>query len=253
MKNLIIVLFALLVGCADGDDMSKSSWSQSGNLRTGEGVNGGISCQADLGEGHGDIYTVQFGIVLPPTTPPIIVRPEALVTLTVNGCDVVRRISVNDGTSISGTAEKFKAKLFDSLTAAMPGVLGLQYTANIQISKGVRPPVQQPPYLNPDTYTDAAGIVHPYIGTITIAAAATATVPIPVNAGIISTMVMVPPNTPAFASTPRVQQVSGAGILAEYDPTLYNFVPLFPGTDRLILLASVGDVTDFVVLFGVDG
>lgn len=238
---------AIFSGCK----MPKTGWAQSGTLVTGS-ESTAVSCQAEFGDGS--IYTVQFGVTTP--TVGMVIRPQADLIMTANGNDVRRRISIVNGSSFSGTSNVVKVIVRDRLTAAMPGILGLPYTVNIQISKGVRPATPNPPYLVPDVYIDGAGVVIPYVGVIPIpAVVGDVQIPVPENSGV--TSVLIKAITPIIPTPPlhltAIQESGGTG-LSEYDPRDYNFVPLWPSTERIrIQNRSAIDGFRTSILFGVDG
>lgn len=243
----LLVSSVIFSGCADiGEDMI-SGWAQSGIITTGSSK--GISCQANFREDS--IYTIQFSLIADKS---VIVRPEATISMNINGNDVRRRISVVNGTSFSGTSRTVSIHLYDTLTAGMPGVLGVNYVANIQISQGIRPSTSRPPVLIPDQYIDALGVTHPFIGEFLVPPAGTGVILVPDNSGVtsvqITAAIVVPPTGPiqVFA-----RQLSAAVSLTSYDPTLHDFVSIWPGTQQVSITNHSADLVGVSGLFGVDG
>jgi hypothetical protein len=114
-----------------------------------------------------DYYTVQFYIVPPnsqkvapaPPNPSDLFNSEALVTWSVEGNFVRRRITVGNGAVLSGTGQGVKVELYDALPAGLVlgGPPGPTYPASIQVARGTRPTNAAPPQLNGGTFDVAPG------------------------------------------------------------------------------------------------
>jgi hypothetical protein len=246
-----------------------TGWSSSGTLFTGVKGNE-VKLQAIFKDDPGN-YSVEFNVQLPavgngPTSTFIYAAPEALITWTVKGNTVTRRVSVGDGVTVSGMAEGVNISVFDNSTqnnlAAAGGQGAIAYTVSIQVVKGLRPNTQQPPTLvaldpRPGVFLGLYGII--------VQTGADVHVPIPQDAGVVSVFVT------AFSLAPvRGVPASGAGDVSQtYDVPFGNttlvyrisdasdqdtWTPVTPGSNAIVLQAfGVGQAITYTIMFGIDG
>lgn len=220
----------------------RTSWGQSGTLTPGN-QGQAVSMQATFEEFSN--YTVQFNLTGPDINPSstLIRKAEAVVTWSIAGLFVSRRVSCVNGISITGTAEAVSVKVVDAslLLDAYPRD---PYLVSIQATKGTRPSIQQPPTLDtPSVSLDAGPVVS---GDILI----------PQDAGAVSLFTTV---TAASALTPEQVTVlirnQGGIVLREYSPLVNtSWVPLPAGATKLRLRSGVlAPVTNWAMTFGIDG
>jgi len=221
--------------------------ARTGVLRTGD-FRTNITMQGDLQEAQ--THTVQFNVTNnPASNNPI--RTEAIITWFVGGNTVIRRVSVGDGTSVSGTGNSVHVQIVDrTVDAGFGAPNGVEYTVSVQVAKGVRAAIQQPPILVP---IPGAFIIPPLGGLNEIL------VPVPDDTGIISVLV----TAYAFGLTtiPNCSVSHNDGIVIQkiYNPTVYeDWIPLAPGATVIHLQnrypGAPGDPSIFFsVTFGIDG
>lgn len=183
-------------------------------------------------------YTIQFALE---TKANASVKCEATIQWSVEGNYVTRKVSVVNGLSITGVAQGTKVTVRD---ASVGGVDTQDYLVSFQVAPGARASNGQPPTYEP------AGLASSF-------APGTFDVDIPADAGVTSVFV----TAKSFSDTPipeeqvYVQMVDGAGnSLKVYDPRNYGWVPLAPGTTKLVYVnATAADTIQFFGVFGVDG
>jgi hypothetical protein len=227
--------------CEEETSMSspKRGWSQAGKLLTG--VEGAVSLQANFKDPGS--YTVQFGVVPPPIAAPAfgIFDCSAVVEWSVEGNTIRRRVSVGNGTSISGQGQAVAVRVSDQSSGAFGAN---EYTVSIQVAPGTRPSVNKPPTLRG------------YQTVVTVGGGATSVLDIPQDAGVISVetdvSVLVVGSLPVQA---LVLQVNGAGqILNQYDPTIVTgFVPVAPNATQVELVNLSANNYRLQFTFGIDG
>jgi len=219
----------------------KSAWSASKQLICNdEGIE--LSLQVQFQEtGY---YTVQFGIV-PPQEPSAFVFPfsaEAIISWSVEGNTIRRRVSVGNGVSISGGGQAVKVVVADR--TRFPDVNPHTYLASVSVTKGTRPSVNQPATL--ESLPQVTSVL----------AAGVLVIPVPQDAGAISAQVV--SSVLALAGLPVhliVFQKNAVGqILKAYDPSVETgFVPLAPNTTE-VEIDNIGAFTARVKLtWGIDG
>lgn len=194
--------------------------------------------------GHPDYgnYTCQFNLD-DPNTASVDVLSRAEIIWKVSGNDVRRVIDVSNGASITGTAEGVSISVFDASSNIL--VTPKPYTVSLQVVKGSRPSIQQPP-----TYTTPVGL--------NAGAGDIQTVAIPQNIGAVSVSVVVYPflaGTAIGAYDVRVAQISATGTLKKvYDPRQDQWVPLASGVTSIVIGSSLAAPQfDYQVTFGIDG
>lgn len=233
------------------------AWSQSQTLRVdGRELGGspGFVTQCSFWDPDDErqrpagMYTVQFNVdtsTINPLTGFSAVNAEAIVDFSAEGNTVRRRLSIVNGTSISGVADHVEVRVRDV---------------------SIRPPVEPPPLLDytvtvtiaPYTRADRAGVPC-YLAAgipIPVASGATVAVAIPGDAGATSLFVS---TASTGGGVPFIEQVRGAdGVtMASYDPRDIpsGFIPLFPGV-TFIRLGNTGpalSVVTYSLLLGIDG
>jgi hypothetical protein len=222
----------------------KSGWSGSDNIVAGSGSKYKIQAQfPKIGQ-----YTVQFGIGdLPPVTGDGQYKAQAEIIWSVKGNSVRRLVNCADGMSVSGTAEAVSITITDA--SNLDGAPSFRYVVSAQIAPGTRPSVQQPPVLE----TAARQLVD--IGS-------SLQVLVPKDAGVISVYTAVAGSSQGFsavapleAGSIRVGQLAGSASLKFYDPRDFQWVPLSPGTDKLLYTVAPGasQAVYFSTVWGIDG
>lgn len=253
MLKLILIISIFLLGCTtevisaeppeqDDNNMTQPfdlGWSQSGSCQAGESGRA-VTLQVEFPIPN--FYTIQFGVVNQDNNH---INPEALITWAVKGNTVSRRVSVGNGTSISGTGEAVHVRVSD---ARLPfGGGGPEYVVSILVTPGSRPSKEQPPILREGDEVTV------------LAAGAGADFDVPADAGVISVDVEAsfPGGTTVSPVDIRVREldVSGAVVLKEYNPFLQqDFVPIVPGTGMIRVTNQHASATaNITVIWGIDG
>jgi hypothetical protein len=227
-------------------------WSKSGSLKTFDTLAElSMQCNFPIAE----YYTVKFGVDQDPALP---VQPDvtADVVWSVEGNYVRRKLSIGNGTTISGTGQAVSVKVHDT---TLLGPTGQSYNVNVLVSPGVRPAKLAPPFLRA-VFTVPLG-ASPYL--VPVPAAGFVDIPIPPNCGIVSADVELVALTPALALSPTsitVEQINvtllPAGVYKFYYPLIeVGFVPIFPSATvlRVSNFNAVAPAMVVSVLFGVDG
>ncbi len=256
----ILSLIYLLGGCKNvyaGESTQESrmatmgrrgsgNWSKSGTLTTQSPDN---TVQLDQIMPEPDNYTVQFSVTPDPLityTDPI--RAIGTVLWKVDGLFLQRKVTIGNGISISGTAEAITAIITDD-TGSVGGANAFGYAASVQISKGTRASIQQPPTFIPKVPSVQTAIVN--TGTLDIA--------VPSNAGAISYMTLASPSAPGAAViaggiTCAQQLVVGGTNAFISDPILdRGWIPLSPNVTNLRITNKSGVAVNVSVIFGIDG
>lgn len=221
----------------------KKAWSASGDLVTGN-TQRAVTLQTPTFE-EPDYYTLQFNLFRPANAAPTEkVAAEAEVIWTVEGNSVRRVITISSGSVISGCGNNAVVKLRDVSTNPS----GINYPVSVQITKGTRPAVQQPPMLYGEYFTITPGN--------------SVTIPIPQNAGVISAyMGIALINAGSIGPIPNdaikaLFSVGGASLtIAGFDQMMSGWVPVPPGADQLAIFwinASAQDLEGSVI-WGIEG
>jgi len=209
-----------------------------------------------------DIYTVQF-VLIPPTAVGAFgttASAVAVVRWKVQGQQVTRVLSVQNGTSISGTAEAVDIAIADN-TGFMtngfgsPAPGGRKYQVAATLCKGVRGATQVQPTLalSPGAII-STGVASPYPNGVTF--------PVPPDAGVNSFFLSVVWQTPGAAHSDLdivASQFFGStnNFAATYplkEPS-NGWIPLFPGATNIsISNFNAANDTAFVnIIWGLDG
>jgi hypothetical protein len=114
-----------------------------------------------------EYFTISFNV----TPPEIGCSTEAEVTWFLEGSQIVRRLSIANGTTISGVANGVRVRVFDTTNFYGGPVTAAPYYVDIALGRGTRPSTDEPPRLQ---------------GGIVAGIGAGGTFPIPRNAGVIS-------------------------------------------------------------------
>lgn len=249
-------------------------WSRSGELQVGGptfGGDPGVNLQVDfygykvddLGHTKTDprqrpasIYTVEINVDtlrIPRNDPDLLasphvhVNPIATIDFSTEGNTVRREVSCVNGVSISGVCDHINVLVRDfstdsALDAVAPGT-DLSYTVAILVTPGTRPARHSPPYL--------ATSVSGSLAAATVAGGGTTLIAIPPDAGAITIC--------AFSNgdgIPVIEQRDfGGAVLAAYDPSFPEFVPLIPQAQSIALRNTGAALTNeqMTVIFGIDG
>ncbi len=219
----------------------KKGWSSSGNLIAGK-ADGGIGLQAKFEETPGN-YTVQFAVTYPPTDQlGNIIKARAEIVWTVEGNDVRRLVDIANGMSVSGVGQSVKVRMYDA-TALGGGKQPFPYPVSAQVVRGTRPSVEHPPFL--------------YENSLVVNAGSNAVFAIPQNAGVSSVQVYVKPE-PVGVNVPLGQavlyHVTGAnGVINAYDPREVSWVPIAPGSEKIMVQNDSAVSLRFTTVWGIDG
>lgn len=228
-------------------------WSQSGNIQVGN-LDKKVTLQVNFP--IADYYTVQFYISPPnlrkiPALGSDLFSAEAIVTWSVEGDYVRRRITVGNGSALSGAGQGCRVEIYDSLP---PGLVvappGPNYLASVQIAKGTRPTGGVPPQLNG--------------GTLDVAPGASTLVPVPNDAGATSVNI-----TAAAVAGPSVSLAGGEALVRQVDflaPGLVwksyvptnpcDFCPLSPfatGIELFNFFGGGGPDIRYGITYGIEG
>lgn len=254
--SLVYIMYAL-VGCTyevSEDDMTTPRFAQQlskrGLLNPGGGINSQVAFQLahivnqDTGYSEPGNYTLQFSVA--DTNVNLnsgdFVRARAEIIWSAGGNSVRRVVDCGNGVSASGTCDGVIVNIYDD-SITTHGSTFVPYMVSVQLAKGSRASIQQPP-----TYsTDAA----------TLTGNTAVNVDIPQNIGAISAFVTVAPalDVALGAYQVEVTQVSGNLFrLKRYDPRQSDWVPLTAGATQ-IRLASSPTAPDLLyqITFGIDG
>lgn len=222
----------------------KDGWQQSGQLVTGNSDRI-VMLQAAFPESG--TYTVEIGV-----TPPLLQSrffvAEAEIVWKVEGGFVRRVISVIDGATISGVGQAVSVTIRDvSIDPGAAIVLGETYTVYIQVARGSRPSVEQPPRLirpSPSTLIYSVTSIGPTASQV---------FDVPEDAGVISVYIGA---ANIVAATPTefyaIMANPGQNVMIVKDPV--GWIPLVPGTNT-VTLTNLDAVNNLIVtlIWGIDG
>jgi len=245
----------------------KIGWSASGKLKTGDRTKQ-VTLQADFPIAGS--YTLEFGFNANPLSN-VAIKCEAQITWTVEGNFVTRRVSVGDGTTVTGVGQAVRVVLTDtSLQLASQSIPiiplgtqpnGVEYDVSVQVAPGTRGSNANPPVWLPNTgFLPDGSFVQGSVGISVNGAPAR--ISVPSDVGATSVKVVYNPTTLAV---PKAHTDPGLVIFFRQNGSsiaLYSlvgetgFVPLIPGTDQISI--SCLDLTpdawyQFIAIFGVDG
>lgn len=261
-------------------------WSTSGRLVTGNGRNLGtelqanptgtvVKLQADFEDYPGE-YTIAFGIDTLGSNS--VFMAEALISWLVEGNEVRRRVSVANGTTISGCGQAVSVTIWDTTptTAAAgyttgPYTANLPYTVSAQLTRGVRSTKNNQPILIPPLFQNVGALatvgtpVQFSPGVVKMHASDQVFFPIPSDAGV--TAVMVVTEDPALQGgagntslniTATLENSGGGFATTQWTPVQYPnvWVPLSAGANAVGVVDSataVGVNSIVGVYYAIDG
>lgn len=226
---------------------SAKAWS-SANTKMIPGAATSFSMNEDFSRGGGDgpgNYTLQFNCNAPANTTvaPFTVRAEALVIANCNGNECTRRVSFGPGTgsALTISAEACKVIVTDVSVVGGGGIpAGYQYSASVEIVKGMRGTQSQPPIFIPDAGLGTSQV---------IAAAGSVDTALPTDAGLVSANCLVASNTPGTAigaanvlvSFQQKNAIGPTVVLGQFDPTVQTgFQPIPPGCNNINVSVAAG-------------
>lgn len=263
--SIILLAFNCLVGCAsapvecpDGQcdpgpeeptimppNPNKNSWSQSGKINPGSQTDF-VRLQATFPDSSA--YILQFEIA-DSNQYGLGERAalEAVITWSVHGNNVRRVVDCKNGVSIQGNAEAIDVKVTDRSTLIGPGPRN-PIEVSMQVVRGTRPAVEQPPTLSQPPIFLPAGPSNNFVE-------------VPRNAGIISFFIMVshpvlgvviPPNSiKAFQTNTGGTQLAFVEVSPDCCP---EWVPLVNGATHVLIEAgATAPSTVWAIVWGVDG
>ena len=210
---------------------------------------------------HADVHTLEFHVDPPsnsgppPFGPPVpgLYNAVATITWTVGGNQIIRQVSVTNGTSISGTAEGCIVQIADDTPD--PGIekqqfINLPYTVSVTISPGVRANTQQPPTLQAN---DTTG----YYGVVTVVPDGAVYYVVPVSSGAVSVSITaIDGVTGEYPAGITLIQYSGAGLFFLSQAPVPNpsgWMPLYPGTGVIEIMNSGPNNILVSPVWGIDG
>jgi hypothetical protein len=190
-------------------------------------------------------YTLQFGVDDPNTSATVdgYVLTRAEIIWKVSGNDVRRVVDCANGVSVTGAAEGVSVSVFDETNG--PRANSRPYVVSLQVVKGTRPSIQQPP-----VYSTAEAVL--------AGAGAFVDINIPANIGAVSVSVVVAPvNVGVAIGAYDIEVIQFAPTLTgrkRYDPRQDQWVPLVGGASLIEIQTSVAcPPFRYQVSFGVDG
>lgn len=186
-------------------------------------------------------YVVQLSINDPnPVAANFRVEAKAEIIWSVSGNSIRRTVDCVNGMSVAGVAEGVSVNVYDD--SSIGGGSPEPYIVSIQVAKGSRASIQQPPYYTMPLNSITAGS---FIAT-----------DIPQNIGAISARVDIGPedagdNISEFDL--EVLQQYGGGTLKAYSPKA-GWVPLAPATRQISIVSGPAAVNAyFQIVLGIDG
>lgn len=229
----------------------KMGWGTSGKLATGN-TSKMVTLQADFP--ISETYTIEFAKTNnPASNNPIFA--EALITWSVEGNYVTRRVNIGDGVSLTGVGQAIKVQMTDATVAGRGGEPNAsEYLVSCQVAPGVRPTTEQGPTLTPQTTVPSS--LNGGGGLFTVGPGATVVVPISQDAGVIAMKVMaIDTTTNTLAARGlTVKQLYAGVTVKQYDPALTDdWVPVTPGTDQIALVNHTAHTLDVSPVFEIDG
>lgn len=183
------------------------------------------------------VYTVQFNVKPVPGQQII---SEALITWAIKSQHITRRVSIANGISVQGNAEGVTVDIIDK--GAQNPINPFTYDVVTTVAKGTRPPSAVPPRLMgvEDQTVNTGGSVQ---------------VDIPQDSGANAIFVAIYSAVPILEGQVNIRQRFGAGVsLQENDPRPFEWVPLVPGADNILIQNIAGPPSFKVTVhFGIDG
>lgn len=242
----------------------RTGWSQSGKLHSGSKTDQ-VTLQVVFP--YAGDFTVEFNATGTPANANQPVYPEALINWVVNGNIVTRRVTIGDGTSVTGVGESVRVIMTDN-TPQLIGPDGVSYGVSCQVSMGTRGGSKQPPFWTPQ-FIDDANLQPTQIatadgdstggGTYLVRSHHSINVSIPQDAGAIMLFATGWDETTqtlaAGEVTIQMFNSTGGGFTTKiYDPFVFNdWVPIVPGTDTI----NIGNASAHNVIVslavGIDG
>lgn len=243
------------MGVGETGGRIKTGWGQSGEILPGSNQKVSMQCNLDAGPGAGN-YTVQFNII----NPGEVVNAEALISWRVEGQEVTRRISIADGTSVTGVGQAIRVTMYDATPPVFVSGTPKPYVVSVQVAPGVRASTTQPPYLIPfkaPPYVPFDVVTNPAPGggfTFAVAAGGTVDIDIPNNAGVNQVYVTAISTGAIADGTSFAELTDGTTTLKIWDTQAnMGWIPSVAGASVLTL--SNGGLTPirYSVTFGVEG
>ena len=252
----------------DGDDVYKDRGaSGTKQLKRGDGTISTILTESFLeanGSSVASVYTLQFALTSKPIPPGSPLEPAtrayAIVTWSIGGNQIIRKISISNGATITGVGAGCSVQVYDATgQATNPPLTGADpvpyYDVIVTLTPGSRGESSVPPVYYP---IPSAGLlpINPGTGTVPISVTK-----IPVNAGATSVAVT-GFGAAAIPTEATVTQYCGdfaaggsGAVVKQYRVVDYpGFVPLDPtATEVLIDNPSTANTLNWSIVFGIDG
>lgn len=234
----------------------KNGWQQSGSLFI-QG-SGRVQLTANFVESRygAGMYTVQLAIVKTPDVAGA--NPDATATIIwgVEGVSLVRKVSVGNGVSVSGTGQSCNVLIEDSTVFTSVPAVGAEYIVSAQVAPGTRAGRAFPPILR----GLANGVVpNARLWPAIPAAGGTVQWLIPQNAGVIAVCPQVVPDTFGTTLDPyditAYQRDAFGNIVKAWLPLIdIGFVPVVPAAVEMFIdNRSAAAIVRAAVEWGIDG
>lgn len=213
----------------------KTGWSASGTIFPND-PNQDVHLQVDFDEPG--TYTLQFNLEVPPSGGGLFYDPVAVINWKVEGNWSVRTISLSQGTSISGTAQGIRVKIYDQSPVVGAGTQ--EYLASVQVAPGLRP-------------TNTVGPIYKPGLSVTVPAGNTYSVSVDDDIGAVSFWYATNPTAVTGDITVNVVAASGFNYSIDGVTHQCKWVVMAPFTRRIDFVNNAAGPRDINVLFGVDG
>jgi hypothetical protein len=172
---------------------------------------------------------------------------KAIINWKIDGQQQRRVISIVSGASISGPCNGVDVSMVDDPTGG-DATIGKKYKVQTTLARGLRANTQEPP-----TLTDSL--------VQSINSGSSATYQVPKDAGVTSLYVLVCSGNPADVFIDSSVQVvmsdnhlPSPGLLGSYYPLkCCHWVPLAPGTQKIVIFNGSGVEMFTQVIWGIDG
>lgn len=212
-------------------------------------VGGGVGVGMNQSDLIPEAYTLQFsfvGVENDNAGNPFIPTAQAIVTWKIDGQQQRRVISIVSGASISGVCNAIDVRIVD-IPNGGDNTAGKKYSVQSTLSRGLRANTQQPPTLTDQLLQG--------IGT-----GSSATWNVPQDAGVTSIFVLLAAGTTGaidpgsvIVDTSDTTTPSPALLGAYYPLMAQKWVPLPPGSQRVVVHNGHTDTVFTQVIWGIDG
>ena len=216
-------------------------------------TNNQVSLQCEL---DGGMNTIQFGMIPKANTAANgqVSVAQATILWTVDGNTLRRVVTVGAGGSVSGSAHMVQVIMEDATRTgpAYPAGFDRLYDVSVQVSRGTRANIMQPPILMPNDSSFVEGFA-------LLAGGDDLFLAVPKDSGVVSFQCVV--NSPTGAVLPLgsilVKEVANTSTRRMYDPREYgsSWIGLNPSVDEVHVINTnaLADTCNVSILWGIDG